>query len=151
MRPRNACCSFCRKSHRDVGPLVEGPGDIYICGDCTELCQSIIVQEKRRRSPRGAPATPEAVRAKLDPFVADLEATEVLVQVALARSQGPGRGRPSAVLLLGPTRSGKLFLARALAHALEVPFAAVDAQALAKAPLRRGGNRASPLRVAVCQ
>ena len=48
-RNRNAFCSFCRKSYRDVGPLVEGPGDVYICGECIELCQQIIEQEKRRR------------------------------------------------------------------------------------------------------
>jgi ATP-dependent protease Clp ATPase subunit len=53
---RNAYCSFCRKSHSDVGPLVEGPPlaegprNVYICGDCIELCQSIIDQEKARRS-----------------------------------------------------------------------------------------------------
>ena len=34
---KNAFCSFCRKSYRDVGPLVEGPGDVYICGECIEL------------------------------------------------------------------------------------------------------------------
>ena len=49
-RNRNAYCSFCRRSHRDVGPLVEGPGDVYICGECIELCSSIIDQEKRRRN-----------------------------------------------------------------------------------------------------
>ena len=48
-RNRNAFCSFCRKSHRDVGPLVEGPGDVYICGECIDLCQSILEQEQRRR------------------------------------------------------------------------------------------------------
>src|SRR5262245_21606806 len=47
---RNAYCSFCRKSYRDCGPLVEGPDDVYICGECIELCQSIIDEEKRRRS-----------------------------------------------------------------------------------------------------
>ena len=46
---KNAFCSFCRKSYRDVGPLVEGPGDVYICGECIELCQSILEQERRRR------------------------------------------------------------------------------------------------------
>src|SRR6187401_3387232 len=46
---RNAYCSFCRKSYRDVGPLVEGPGDVYICGECIDLCQSILEQEQRRR------------------------------------------------------------------------------------------------------
>jgi len=48
MKPRNAYCSFCRKSYTDVGPLVEGPGDVF-CGECVELCQSIIDQERRRR------------------------------------------------------------------------------------------------------
>ena len=46
---KNAFCSFCRKSYRDVGPLVEGPGDVYICGECIELCESILDQEQRRR------------------------------------------------------------------------------------------------------
>jgi ATP-dependent Clp protease ATP-binding subunit ClpX len=69
MKPRNAYCSFCRKSFQDVGPLVEGPGEVYICGECVQLCQSIIDQEKRRRNitPAG-PATIDAqsVRATLD-------------------------------------------------------------------------------------
>ena len=46
---KNAFCSFCRKSYRDVGPLVEGPGDVYICGECIDLCQNILDQEQRRR------------------------------------------------------------------------------------------------------
>src|ERR1051326_6087026 len=72
-RNRNAFCSFCRKSHRDVGPLVEGPGDVYICGECIELCQSIIDQEKKRR---GGPKTassntpsPRSIKEKLDAYV----------------------------------------------------------------------------------
>src|SRR5580765_2959 len=72
-RNRNAYCSFCRKSYRDVGPLVEGPGDVYICGECIELCQSIIDQEKRRR---GASKTlfthipsPRTIKDKLDQYV----------------------------------------------------------------------------------
>ncbi|MEC8300320.1 MAG: ClpX C4-type zinc finger protein, partial [Planctomycetota bacterium] len=48
---KNAFCSFCRKSYRDVGPLVEGPGDVYICSECVELCESILEQEQRRNSP----------------------------------------------------------------------------------------------------
>jgi hypothetical protein len=51
---RNAYCSFCRKSYTEVGPLVEGPDDVFICGKCIELCQSIIDQEKHRR---GVPQT----------------------------------------------------------------------------------------------
>ena len=65
---KNAFCSFCRKSYRDVGPLVEGPGDVYICGECIELCQSILEQERRRRgarrhcSPTFRPARSKAAR-----------------------------------------------------------------------------------------
>ena len=46
---KNAFCSFCRKSYRDVGPLVEGPGDVYICAECIDLCSSILDQEQKRR------------------------------------------------------------------------------------------------------
>lgn len=46
---RDAYCSFCRRSFRDVGPLVEGPGEVYICGACVDLCGAIIAQEKARR------------------------------------------------------------------------------------------------------
>src|SRR3569832_1744194 len=46
---KSASCSFCRKSYREVGPLVEGPDDVYVCGECVELCQSILDQEKNRR------------------------------------------------------------------------------------------------------
>jgi ATP-dependent Clp protease ATP-binding subunit ClpX len=49
MAARNTPCSFCRKSYREVGPLVEGPDCVYICGECIELCHSILEQEKRRR------------------------------------------------------------------------------------------------------
>ena len=70
-RNRNAACSFCRKNYRDVGPLVEGPHDVYICGECIELCQSIIDQEKRRRggtrtSLSHIPA-PRSIKDRLDP------------------------------------------------------------------------------------
>src|SRR3989442_356606 len=69
-RNRNAFCSFCRKSYRDVGPLVEGPGDVYICGECIELCQQIIEQEKRRRVGSRSLGTnipsPRSIQDKLD-------------------------------------------------------------------------------------
>lgn len=47
---KNPYCSFCRKRYRDVGPLVEGPGDVFICYACIKLCESIIEQERHRRS-----------------------------------------------------------------------------------------------------
>jgi ATP-dependent Clp protease ATP-binding subunit ClpX len=138
MATRNAYCSFCRKSYRDVGPLVEGPGDVYICGDCLELCQSILDQEKRRRaypqekSPHLASA--EEVLSRIGQLVrGQEEATRTLVLAARRHYQRlPGAPREDAgpILLTGPTRSSKIFLARALAHALGVPFAWGDGNEL---------------------
>ena len=45
---RVTTCSFCGKTSREVGPMVEGPNDVYICSSCTELCQNIFKQERRR-------------------------------------------------------------------------------------------------------
>src|SRR5688572_10010061 len=45
-------CSFCGKTSREVGPMVEGPNDVYICSNCTELCQNIFRQTKKRGGAR---------------------------------------------------------------------------------------------------
>src|SRR3712207_8316854 len=49
---RVTTCSFCGKSSRDVGPMVEGPSDVYICANCVDLAHNIIRQEKDRKSTR---------------------------------------------------------------------------------------------------
>src|SRR5262245_34851977 len=119
---RNAACSYCRKSYRDAGPLVEGPDEVYICGECVELCQSILDQERRRRSRPVAPPSPfaEAVRETMETLLAGAkEAREALVQAAINHYERPGR--PSAVLLIGPARSSRVLLVLALVHALGVP------------------------------
>jgi ATP-dependent Clp protease ATP-binding subunit ClpX len=46
---RNAWCSFCRRTHSEVEPLAEGPGDVYICYRCARLCADIIEKECQRR------------------------------------------------------------------------------------------------------
>lgn len=144
---KNANCSFCRKSYRDVGPLVEGPDEVYICGECIELCETILDQERRRR---GAPTklfnrvpTPREIVNYLDQYVIGQERTKKILAVAvhnhykrlMAASDADNEVEieKSNILLIGPTGSGKTLVARTLARFLQVPFAIGDATTLTEA------------------
>ena len=143
---KNAFCSFCRKSYRDVGPLVEGPGDVYICGECIDLCQSILDQEKRRRGTSRQLFTtipaPREIVTHLDEYVIGQEHAKRVLAVAVhnhyKRLMHGGESsdvelEKSNILLMGPTGSGKTLLARTLAKILNVPFAIGDATTLTEA------------------
>src|SRR5579863_6078980 len=70
---RVTTCSFCGKSSRDVGPMVEGPSDVYICANCVDLAHNIIRQEKRKLT-AAAPLfssipTPRQIKDFLDQYV----------------------------------------------------------------------------------
>ena len=143
---KNAHCSFCRKSYREVGPLVEGPGDVYICGECIELCQSILDQEQRRRGPTKQLftkiPTPREIVSKLDEYVIGQTDPKKVLAVAVhnhyKRLSIDWEGNDvevekSNIMLVGPTGSGKTLLARTLARILNVPFAIGDATTLTEA------------------
>ena len=71
---KQAFCSFCKKSHRVTGPLVEGPGGVHICSECIELCRSILEQEKKRHQvPQTAMMmerlTPRQIVARFDEYI----------------------------------------------------------------------------------
>lgn len=143
---KNAFCSFCRKSYRDVGPLVEGPGDVYICGECIELCQSILDQERKRRGTSKTLFTkipsPREIVANLEEYVIGQEAAKRVLAVAVhshykrlmvAEDDTEIDIDKSNILLVGPTGCGKTLLARTLAKSLNVPFAIGDATTLTEA------------------
>src|SRR5438067_1381028 len=70
---RVTTCSFCGKSSRDVGPMVEGPSDVYICANCVDLAHNIIRQEKRKLSSSqplfSTIPTPRQIKEFLDQYV----------------------------------------------------------------------------------
>ncbi len=143
---KNAFCSFCRKSYRDVGPLVEGPGDVYICGECIDLCQSILEQERRRRGTSKQlftkVLTPRQIVEKLDQYVIGQDQAKKVLAVAVhshykrlmhGTSGSDVEIDKSNILMIGPTGSGKTLLAQTLARILDVPFAIGDATTLTEA------------------
>ncbi|MDR1485595.1 MAG: ATP-dependent Clp protease ATP-binding subunit ClpX [Planctomycetaceae bacterium] len=144
---KNAFCSFCHKSYRDVGPLVEGPGDVYICGECIDLCQTILTQERRKHAgsnskPLSKVPSPREIVNRLNEYVVGQEHAKKVLSVAVhnhyKRLINRDEGHDvvldkSNVMLIGPTGSGKTLLAQTLAKILDVPFAIGDATTLTEA------------------
>ncbi len=138
-------CSFCGKSQDEVKKLIAGP-TVYICDECIELCNDIILEESRLEEAEEGETKklpkPAEIKETLDDFVIGQDRAKRVLSVAvynhykrinhLSKDDGV-EVQKSNILLLGPTGSGKTLLAQTLAKVLNVPFAIADATNLTEA------------------
>lgn len=136
-------CSFCGKTQDQVKRLIAGPG-VYICDECIELCSEIIADEFEETVEFDTKALPKPmeIKAYLDQYVVGQERAKKSLSVAVYNhykrissneTEDDVELQKSNILLLGPTGSGKTFLAQTLAKYLNVPFAIADATTLTEA------------------
>jgi ATP-dependent Clp protease ATP-binding subunit ClpX len=138
-------CSFCGKTQKQVKKLIAGPG-VYICDECIELCNEIIIEELEETSSLGLAELPkpQEIYEFLDQYVVGQDRAKKSLSVAVynhyKRVQSGESKREesielskSNILILGPTGCGKTLLAQTLARMLNVPFAIADATALTEA------------------
>ena len=138
-------CSFCGKGQEDVRRLIAGPGAVYICDECVNLCQEIIDEEMS--GPKadlnlGRIPNPKRIFELLNQYVIGQERAKKSLAVAvynhykrigMSGTTDEVELQKSNILLIGPTGSGKTYLAQTLAKILDVPFSIADATALTEA------------------
>lgn len=141
----SAICSFCGKSEHQVKSMISGPG-VYICNECVELAQSIISEENKVSAQRELTdvLTPKEIVKTLNQYVIGQNEAKKTLAVAvynhykrinamLEDENEDTELQKSNICLIGPTGSGKTYLAQSLAKLLNVPFAIADATTLTEA------------------
>ena len=138
-------CSFCGKSQEQVKKIIAGP-DVFICNECVDLCKEIIDEEFSSISMDEMidVLKPQEIRKVLDEYVVGQEHAKKSLAVAvynhykrinhlLNEDEDEVELQKSNICLIGPTGSGKTYLAQSLARILNVPFAIADATTLTEA------------------
>jgi len=140
-------CSFCGKTQDQVKKLIAGSNNVYICDECIDLCAEILEEEFDSHEDDVPDfgdinlMKPKEIKAFLDDYVIGQDNAKKVLSVAVynhykritSRKKMDVDVQKSNILMLGPTGSGKTYLAQTLAKVLNVPFAIADATALTEA------------------
>ena len=142
-------CSFCNKTQDQVKKLIAGPNGAYICDECVGICADILDEEFENEEDVQEDAEgmninllkPKEIKEFLDDYVIGQDEAKKVLSVAvynhykriLSAKDVDVELQKSNILMLGPTGSGKTFLAQNLARLLNVPFAIADATTLTEA------------------
>lgn len=144
----NVRCSFCNKSQDQVRKLIAGPAGVYICDECVEICADIVEEEYDDVEESGGGElninllTPVEIKDFLDEYVIGQEEAKKVLSVAVynhykrvmaAKENDDVELQKSNIIMIGPTGSGKTYLAQTLAKIINVPFAIADATTLTEA------------------
>ncbi len=138
-------CSFCGKSQDQVRKLIAGTGNVFICDECIDVCAEILEEELENDAQMDLNSInllkPKEIKQFLDEYVIGQDRAKKALSVAVynhykritSTRNSDVEVQKSNILLLGPTGSGKTYLAQTLAKVLNVPFAIADATALTEA------------------
>ncbi len=139
-------CSFCGKTDKQVHKLIAGPNGVYICDECVDLCDEILAEEEYDYEESAEEdeinlLKPKEIKSFLDEYVVGQEEAKRALSVAVYNHYKRIKSgkdmdvelQKSNILMVGPTGSGKTYLAQTLAKVLNVPFAIADATTLTEA------------------
>ena len=140
-------CSFCGKNQDQVRKMIAGSNGVYICDECIELCSEILEEELGNEEEERPDFSginllkPKEIKEFLDDYVIGQDEAKKVLSVAVynhykritSKMESDVDLQKSNILMLGPTGSGKTYLAQTLAKLLGVPFAIADATTLTEA------------------